>query len=244
MRSPGRSRAAAGSTSSTPRPETRGSPRSRRCHPARADDHGVARPARGASFESTSSSSGPRRRSSPGSPTSCATAASPSSARARRRRRSRARRAFAKDVMEAAGVPTARTLAGRAAAVRRQGRRPRRGQGRLGLPDAGGARRGAARGGGARPAVPRRGAARRRGGLDLRVVRRRERPRRCPPRRTTSASATTTRAPNTGGMGSYSPVPRLSDDEVAELVELTCTPVLARARAAADARSSARSSPG
>ena len=31
---------------------------------------------------------------------------------------------------------------------------------------------------------------------------------------------------NTGGMGSYSPVPRLDDDEVAELVDLTCTPVL------------------
>ncbi len=32
--------------------------------------------------------------------------------------------------------------------------------------------------------------------------------------------------PNTGGMGSYSPVPRLSDAEVAELVEDVCTPVL------------------
>jgi len=31
---------------------------------------------------------------------------------------------------------------------------------------------------------------------------------------------------NTGGMGSYSPVPRLSDDDVAELVELTCTPIV------------------
>ena len=31
---------------------------------------------------------------------------------------------------------------------------------------------------------------------------------------------------NTGGMGSYSPVPRLSADEVDELVELACTPVL------------------
>ena len=31
---------------------------------------------------------------------------------------------------------------------------------------------------------------------------------------------------NTGGMGSYSPVPRLSDAEVAELVDLVCTPVL------------------
>jgi len=31
---------------------------------------------------------------------------------------------------------------------------------------------------------------------------------------------------NTGGMGSYSPVPRLSADEVDELVDLACTPVL------------------
>jgi phosphoribosylamine--glycine ligase len=31
---------------------------------------------------------------------------------------------------------------------------------------------------------------------------------------------------NTGGMGSFSPVPRLSDDDVGELVELTCTPIL------------------
>ena len=33
--------------------------------------------------------------------------------------------------------------------------------------------------------------------------------------------------PNTGGMGSFSPVPQLSDDDVAELVERTCAPVLA-----------------
>jgi phosphoribosylamine---glycine ligase len=32
---------------------------------------------------------------------------------------------------------------------------------------------------------------------------------------------------NTGGMGSYSPVPRLSDSKVSELVDLTCTPILA-----------------
>jgi phosphoribosylamine---glycine ligase len=32
--------------------------------------------------------------------------------------------------------------------------------------------------------------------------------------------------PNTGGMGSYSPVPRLSEPEVAELVENVCGPVL------------------
>jgi phosphoribosylamine--glycine ligase len=33
--------------------------------------------------------------------------------------------------------------------------------------------------------------------------------------------------PNTGGMGSYSPVPRLSDDEVAAVVDSVCRPVLA-----------------
>jgi phosphoribosylamine--glycine ligase len=32
--------------------------------------------------------------------------------------------------------------------------------------------------------------------------------------------------PNTGGMGSYSPVPRLAEQEVAELVESVCGPVL------------------
>ena len=31
---------------------------------------------------------------------------------------------------------------------------------------------------------------------------------------------------NTGGMGSYSPVPRLAEDDVSELVALVCTPVL------------------
>ena len=35
------------------------------------------------------------------------------------------------------------------------------------------------------------------------------------------------RGPNTGGMGSLAPVPGLGDDEVEELVDLTCRPVLA-----------------
>jgi len=35
------------------------------------------------------------------------------------------------------------------------------------------------------------------------------------------------RGPNTGGMGSFAPVPGLGDDEVEELVGLTCRPVLA-----------------
>ena len=46
-----------------------------------------------------------------------------------------------KEVMAAAGVPTAATLAVARGAVRRQGRRPRRGQGRLRLPHRRGARR-------------------------------------------------------------------------------------------------------
>jgi len=48
-------------------------------------------------------------------------------------------------------------------------------------------------------------------------------------------SARATRAPTPGGMGSYSPVPRLSSAEVDELVELLCTPDPARAGAAQDA---------
>ena len=35
------------------------------------------------------------------------------------------------------------------------------------------------------------------------------------------------RGPNTGGMGSFAPVPGVGDEEVEELVELTCRPVLA-----------------
>lgn len=35
------------------------------------------------------------------------------------------------------------------------------------------------------------------------------------------------RGPNTGGMGSFAPVPGFGDDEIEELVELTCRPVLA-----------------
>ena len=49
----------------------------------------------------------------------------------------------------------------------------------------------------------------RRGGLLLRAVRRRDTRCRWPARRTTSASATATPGPNTGGMGAYSPAPRL-----------------------------------
>ena len=46
-------------------------------------------------------------------------------------------KSFAKEVMTAAGVPTAALLAGRAAAVRDQGGRARGGQRRLRLPHAG-----------------------------------------------------------------------------------------------------------
>ena len=38
------------------------------------------------------------------------------------------------------------------------------------------------------------------------------------------------RGPNTGGMGSFAPVPGFGDEEVEELVDLACRPVLRRAR--------------
>ena len=52
-----------------------------------------------------------------------------------------------------------------------------------------------------------RGAPRRRGAVAAGAVRRARRRCRWPPPRTTSGSSTATRGPNTGGMGSYSPVP-------------------------------------
>ena len=48
--------------------------------------------------------------------------------------------------------------------------------------------------------------------------------------------------PNTGGMGSYAPVPGFDVDEVERLVDLTCRPVVAEL-AAAVIRSSGRCSP-
>ena len=91
---------------------TPGSPRSRTAIPCAPTT--TPRSSRSpASSGSTSSSSAPRRRSSPGSPTSCGIAAigvfGPSAAAAR----IEGSKAFAKEVLEPAGVPTARTLPSR-----------------------------------------------------------------------------------------------------------------------------------
>ena len=88
---------------------------------------------------------------------------------------------FAKEVMRAAGVPTAETLSVARVAVRRQGRRARGRQGRLRLPRR---RRSStprcARSRALGEPVRDRGAARGRGALGLRARRRQQRARRCP----------------------------------------------------------------
>ena len=134
-------------------------------------------------------------------------------------------KAFCKEIMGAAGVPTAvyKVVQGsagrpgrhRAISGRDQGGRPRRGQGRDHRRRRGRGAPGAARA--ARRAQVRhhagrgRGAPRGRGAVAARAVRRR-RPRcRSPRPRTTSGSSTGTEGPNTGGMGSYSPVPAVDD---------------------------------
>ena len=167
----------------------------------------------------TSSWSAPRRRWSPGSPTPSAPRASPASARRPRRRRLEGSKAFAKEVMAAAGVPTALahvcTTAdevGRRArrvrrAVRRQGRRPGRRQGRRRhrRPRRGAGARAAPASTGRRPGRHR-GVPRRPRGVAVlphataRPSCRSRRP------RTSSGSATATTGPNTGGMGAYSPL--------------------------------------
>ena len=95
---------------------------------------------------STSSSSAPRRRSWSGSPTRSAAAGVAVFGPTRAAARIEGSKSFAKDVLEAAGVPTAAATRGRATALRRQGRRARGRQGRLRLPHPGGARRRPARG--------------------------------------------------------------------------------------------------
>ena len=128
------------------------------------------------------------------------------SARAGRRRGSKGSKTFAKDVLDAAGVPTAERLAGRATALRRQGRRARGRQGRLRLPHPGGARRRARSGRRAGRRAPDRGAARGRGGLAVRAQRRRGGASLSLRRRTSSASATATPARTPAAWAAYSPV--------------------------------------
>ena len=188
---------------------------------------------------STSSWSGRRRRSSPGVADQLRRGGvavfGPSAAAAR----IEGSKSFAKDVMRGGRRADRASAAGRAAAVRRQGGRARRRQGRLRLPrpqeelDAGAARR------------PRRSASRLvieelLEGEELSVFALADGAHASPlaaPRRTTSASATATPGPNTGGMGSYSPVPGLGAGEVDELVE---TDPPAGARGARRARHAVR----
>ena len=104
---------------------------------------------------STSSSSGPRRRWSPASSTRSRRPGSPPSGRARRRRELEGSKAYAKELMEEAGVPTAGYVCSdeprrgdragwpRHLPDRAQGRRPRRGQGRDHLRERGRGPRGA-----------------------------------------------------------------------------------------------------
>ena len=122
-------------------------------------------------------------------------------------------KSFAKEVMRAAGVPAAAELDAPRAPVRRQGGRPRGRKGRVRLPHAGGGGRG--RAAGAR--------VRRRGGRSRSC----SRARRCRSSRSATASDAVAlpaaqdykrmgdgdNGPNTGGMGAYSPVPRLGPAE-------------------------------
>ena len=193
------------------------------CSTSRADD--VDGPRRGsrATRRSTSSSSGPRRRSSPGSSTRCADAGIAVFGPSRERRAARGleglRQGGHGGGRRADRAPGPRVDERRERRWRRstrypvvaQGRRARRRQGRRHRRPT--RRRRARRsrrsssqrrfGDGARR---RRGAPRRRGGLAARALRRRARACRWRPRRTTSGSSTATTGPNTGGMGSYSPV--------------------------------------
>ena len=97
---------------------------------------------------------------------------------------------------------------------------------------------------GLRRAARDRGAARGAGDLGVRALRRRHGARAAGRRRTSSAPTTATAVPNTGGMGSFAPVPGFDGDEVEQLVDLTCRPVAGGARGARVTRSSASSSPG
>ena len=79
----------------------------------------------------------------------------------------------------------------------------------------------------------RRGAPGRRGAVAAGAVRRRDAPCRWPPRRTTSASSTATAGPNTGGMGSYSPVAGVDAERADEICAAVHQPVVDELRGAA-----------
>ena len=147
-------------------------------------------------------------------------------------------KAYMKELVAAAGVPTARLrrlhrggrrprLPGDAgAALRREDRRPGRRQGRAGhrLARADAAADVADKLAGAqlrrrRPAGGHRGGPGRARAVAARGVRRHAGPSPSPRRRTSSASATATPGPNTGGMGAYSPVPGLGDDVVGVVMD-------------------------
>ena len=209
---------------------------------------------------STSSSSAPRRRWSAGLADALAAAGvrcfGPIAAAARLE----GSKAFAKEIMAAAGVPTggargrARPSTSGHGRDRRlpggdQGRRAGGGQGR---------RDRRRRGGGARARwrrcssqrrfgdhpVAGRGVPRRRRALAARAVRRRARACRSRPRATTSASATATPGPNTGGMGAFSPVAGDATRCVDDAIARPSTSRSSTSSRAAARRSTASSTPG
>jgi len=203
MRSSGRSHAVRASVSCTRRREARESPSWRAATRCVRRSRLAVPPCRELGVDLVVV--GPEAPSSADSRTSCVTAAFPSRPR-RPGAQIEGSKTFAKDVMEAAGVPTARTLAVARppCVVKADGLAAGKGVW-VCRPD--GARCRPARSGGARAALPRRGAPR---GEEVSIF-----------ARATDAGAAAARRPglkrigdndegaNTGGMGSYSPVPGL-----------------------------------
>ena len=195
------------------------------CHPVRADDVeavlGLAR-----ALGSTSSSSGRRCRSSPGSPTCSDRSGSPSSGRRAAAAAIEGSKSFAKEVMAAAGVPTAAILdeptapcvlkadglaAGKGVVVCRT-----QAEVDAGLAELDGL------------------------GGPLVVEELLEGPEisvfalcdgvsavALPAAQDFKRAFDGDEGPNTGGMGSFAPVPGLDGDELERLVDLTCRPVVA-----------------